>query len=90
MYIDDALVLIQFLCFACERRFFAGTFLPPAGSPVPGFSALRVYALLDGKKLISGFIFLPNLVPLVTNLVSAFCSTRIRSLYTDSRRSIAT
>ena len=64
----DALGLIKFLCFACERRFLH-TIFTSLTRPVPGFSALRVYALLDGKKLIAGVVFLLNLVPFVTNLV---------------------
>ena len=68
MYVGVALAQIQFLCFACERRFLHALFTHPF-SPVSGISALRVYALLGGKKLITGVVFLLNLVPLVTNLV---------------------
>ena len=57
-------------------------------SPTPGFSALRVYALLDGKKLIAVVVFLLNLVPFVTNLVSDIFFTRARAL-DDPRCSIA-
>ncbi len=37
---------------------------------VTGFSALRVYALLDGKYIVAGTVFILNLVPLATNIVS--------------------
>ncbi len=35
-----------------------------------GFSALRIYALLDGKYVIAGIALALNLVPFATNLVS--------------------
>lgn len=42
-----------------------------------GFSALRVYALLDGKYLVTALVLLLNVVPFATNLVS----TRVSCLY---------
>ncbi|KAI0769528.1 hypothetical protein BC629DRAFT_1442214 [Irpex lacteus] len=36
-----------------------------------GFSALRVYALLDGKYRMAGTVFMLNLVPLATNIYKA-------------------
>ena len=44
------------------------------------FSALRVYALLNGKKLIAGTVFLLNIVPLVANLVGVVICTCSRTL----------
>ena len=41
----------------------------------PGFSALRIYTLLDGKKFLAGIVFLLNLVPFATNLVSGILRT---------------
>ncbi|KAI0769498.1 hypothetical protein BC629DRAFT_1680760 [Irpex lacteus] len=39
------------------------------------FSALRVYALSDGRYLIAGLVFLLNLVPVATNMVNFITST---------------
>lgn len=38
----------------------------------PVFAALRVYALLDGKYVMACIIFLLNLVPFGTNMVSIY------------------
>ena len=70
MYVGSALNLIQFLCFACEYHFPARPRRPHSLSRGSGFSALRVYALLDGRKLLAAIVFLLNLVPFAVNLVS--------------------
>lgn len=73
MRIDQVLMLIQYLCLACERSgteprmHYELTNLQISNA---GFSALRVYALLDGKYLIAGIVLLLNLVPFATNMVS--------------------
>ncbi|KAI0738123.1 hypothetical protein BC629DRAFT_1300472, partial [Irpex lacteus] len=66
LYIDIALQLMQYLCFAW-------------------FSSLRVYALLDGKYVIAGIVFLLNLVPFATNMVSLTVSlvTRLSVIVGD-------
>ncbi|KAI0769525.1 hypothetical protein BC629DRAFT_1533792 [Irpex lacteus] len=60
-YIDQTLVLVQFLCLAW-------------------FSALRVYALLDGKYLFAGIVLSLNLVPFATNMFVIITS----SVYEDA------
>ena len=70
MYVGSALTLTQFLCFACEYHFPAHPRRHHSLSRGSGFSALRVYALLDGRKFLAGVVLLLNLVPFALNLVS--------------------
>ncbi|KAI0086733.1 hypothetical protein BDY19DRAFT_995486 [Irpex rosettiformis] len=44
------------------------------------FSALRVYALMDGKILVTGIVFLLNLVPVATNLFSNVTSALVMDI----------
>ncbi|KAI0769492.1 hypothetical protein BC629DRAFT_1292144, partial [Irpex lacteus] len=49
----------------------------------PGFSALRVYALLDGKYLMASIVFLLNLAPFASNLVPVSLITRVAVIIGD-------
>lgn len=80
-YIDGALQLLQYLCLACECSPALPIYLEPAdfrALNMAGFSALRVYALSNGKYLPAGIVLLLNLVPFGTNMVS---STTIEAQY---------
>ncbi len=71
--IDQALRLTQYLCLACES--FCPTSwvyheLTDSQILDAGFSALRVYALLDGKYIVTALVLLLNVVPFATNIVS--------------------
>ncbi len=79
VYINQALRLTQYLCLACEC--FCPTtrvYHELADSRIidTGFSALRVYALLDGKYIVTALVLLLNVVPFAANIVSTGVSYR--------------
>ncbi|KAI0769541.1 hypothetical protein BC629DRAFT_1292115, partial [Irpex lacteus] len=45
------------------------------------FSALRVYALSDGRHIMAGLVFLSNLVPFAVNMVRIPMITKPEHLY---------
>lgn len=69
-----ALTLLQYLCIACKLFFIFLTGIYQNNCMtifyLPGFSALRVYALLNGRYLVACLVFLLNLVPFAINMVS--------------------
>ncbi|KAI0825867.1 hypothetical protein BC629DRAFT_1451250 [Irpex lacteus] len=70
---------LQFSC-GCDRS--SRTYLEFCGELTEsrilhvGFSALRVYALLDGEYLMTALVLLLNVAPFATNIVSNRVSCR--------------
>ncbi|KAI0084424.1 hypothetical protein BDY19DRAFT_997774 [Irpex rosettiformis] len=52
------------------------------------FSALRVYALMNGKILVTGTVFLLNLVPVATNLFDIVTSAIVMDISLGTRISV--
>lgn len=78
-YIDDTITLMQYPCLACELPvILLSIYLPIFNS---GFSALRVYAMMEYKRPLTVVVFLLNLVPFGTNLVSIVAIRRYLMLH---------
>lgn len=79
VYVDQAVKLMQYPCLACKcycptSRVFHQ--LTDSQILDAGFSALRVYALLDGKYFVTALVLLLNVVPFAANIVSTRVSCR--------------
>ncbi len=69
IYTGDTFILLPFLCSArkfvifCSKEFTDSFILEIV------LSALRIYALSDGKHIVAGLVLALNLVPFATNMV---------------------